>query len=169
MRFRRNPLENRLLETNPYAETLKVRQKPVIISPTPSQAHPTAVKSQARNKDDIRLRQSERRTRRRLQDSETSCDKNFRIIHKVKAHVGTNHTRQNDLFSTRPRRKNIRLRRKGREGANRLCRNPGIPTPQVAEYFLTLRPLALRIQTGQKSPRLCTQTLLFFRDHGGWY
>ena len=169
MRFRRNPLENRLLETNPHAETLKISQKPIIVSPTPAQAHPAAVKSQARNEDDIRLRQSEWRTRGRPQDSETSCDKNFRIIHKVKAHFGTNHTRQNDLFSIRPRRKNIRLGREGTEGANRPGRNPDIPTPHVAKYVLTRRAPVLRIQARQKSPGFRTKALLLFRDHGGWY
>lgn len=169
MRFRRNPLENRLLETNPHAEPFKVRQKPIIKSPTPSQPHPAEVKSQAWNKNDIRPRQSDRCIRGRLKDSETPCDEHFRVVHKVKADLGTNHTRQNDRFSIRPRRENIRLRREGSEGANRPRRNPGIPTPQVAEYFLTRRPPAIHIQTHQKSPGLCTQALLLFRDHGKWY
>ena len=169
MGFRRNPIKDQLLKTNPHPHAMEARQQTVVVSTTPSQTHSSSVKRQARYENEVRLLLSERRIHTRLQNSKAALHKFCGSFDEMQAETGCGNARQNNLFRRRPGRKEVRLGRQGIEGANRPRLKPWGPALQLGKDFPTLRPPALFVQTRQKAPSLCTQALLLLSNHGGWF
>lgn len=109
MGFRRNPLKNNLLETNPHTHAMKASQQTVIVAPAPPKAHSASIKCQARNEDEIRPPLGKRSIPMRLANSKAPLHKFGSAFHKVEAQTGFLNARKDDFFTSGPGCENIRL------------------------------------------------------------